>query len=80
MTRIADRVMKICDAEEANFQRQIASDPDAPEGTDEQLAKAKPFAEALPELAESIRKNLGGRLSPIILKGRREHSARSRSR
>ncbi|QKK34222.1 BrnA antitoxin family protein (plasmid) [Rhizobium indicum] len=61
MTRIADSVMKISDAEEAKIQRQIASDPDAPEATDEQLAKAKPFAEALPELAESIRKNLGGR-------------------
>ncbi|MBP7704584.1 MAG: BrnA antitoxin family protein [Caulobacter sp.] len=37
----------------------IASDPDAPEATDEQLAQAKPFAEAFPALADSIRK--GGR-------------------
>lgn len=29
--------------------------------TDEQLAQARPFAEVFPELAESIRKNLGGR-------------------
>ena len=61
MSRIADRIIKISDADEAEIQRHIASDPDAPEAADEQLAQAKPFAEALPELAESIRKNLGGR-------------------
>ncbi len=32
--------------EEAEIQKMIASDPDAPEATDEQLAKAKPFKEA----------------------------------
>ncbi|AIK43539.1 hypothetical protein DR92_2327 [Brucella anthropi] len=37
--------------EEAAIQKMIASDPDAPEATDEQLAKAKPFKEALPEMA-----------------------------
>ncbi len=47
------------DAEEASVQAMIASDPDAPEATDEQLAQAKPFAEAFPALADSIRK--GGR-------------------
>lgn len=50
---------KISDAEEARIQSMIASDPDAPEATDEQLAQAKPFAEAFPALAENIRK--GGR-------------------
>ena len=39
----------------------IASDPDAPEVTDEQMAEAKPFAEAFPALAENMRKNVGGR-------------------
>lgn len=34
---------------------------DSPEATDEQIAQARPFAEAFPELAESIRRNLGGR-------------------
>lgn len=46
-------------AEEARIQAMIASDPDAPEATDEQIAQAKPFAEAFPALAENIRK--GGR-------------------
>jgi len=49
----------IGDAEEGRIQAMIASDPDAPEATDEQLAQARPFAEAFPALAENIRK--GGR-------------------
>jgi uncharacterized protein (DUF4415 family) len=49
------------DAEEARIQKMIASDPDAPEATDKQIAKAKPFAEAFPALAENMRKNVGGR-------------------
>ena len=47
--------------EEAEIQRQIASDPDAPEATDEELAYPMTFAEALPEMAEALRKRLGGR-------------------
>jgi uncharacterized protein (DUF4415 family) len=46
---------------EDQIQRMIASDPDAPEATDEQLAQAKPFTEAFPALAEALRKNVGGR-------------------
>lgn len=46
---------------EDQVQAMIASDPDAPEATDAQLAQAKPFAEAFPTLAENMRKNLGGR-------------------
>ncbi len=46
---------------EEQIQRMIASDPDAPEATDEQLAQAKPFGEAFPALAEEMRKNVGGR-------------------
>lgn len=34
---------------EAEIQRRIASDPDAPEATDEQLAQAKPFKEVFPK-------------------------------
>lgn len=51
----------LTDEEEAEIQRQIASDPDAPELTDEQLAQARPFAEVFPELAEKMRRNIGGR-------------------
>ncbi|TPG13587.1 BrnA antitoxin family protein [Sphingomonas oligophenolica] len=52
---------KISDAEEARVQQMIASDPDAPEATDQQLADARPFAEAFPDLAAKMRKNVGGR-------------------
>ncbi|ADO42392.1 BrnA antitoxin family protein [Ketogulonicigenium vulgare] len=53
--------MKANKLTEKEIQRRIASDPDAPEATDDQLAKAKPFAEAMPQLAENLRRNLGGR-------------------
>ena len=46
---------------EDQIQRMIASDPDAPEATDEQLAQAKPFDEVFPVLADAMRKNVGGR-------------------
>ncbi|WP_220495406.1 BrnA antitoxin family protein [Paracoccus sp. MC1862] len=46
---------------EDQIQRMIASDPDAPEASDDQLAQAKPFTEAFPALAEAMRKNVGGR-------------------
>ena len=38
--------------EEAEVQRMIAADPDAPEATDEEIAQAKPFREAFPDLAK----------------------------
>lgn len=51
----------ISDAEEARIQKMIASDPDAPEATDEQMAEARPFTKAFPALAENMRRNVGGR-------------------
>jgi uncharacterized protein (DUF4415 family) len=39
-------------------------DVDSPELTDEQIAKAKPFAEALPELAAAIRRGRGPNKAP----------------
>lgn len=44
---------------EAEIQAMIASDPDNPEWTDDEMARAKPFAEVFPTLAESARKSLG---------------------
>ncbi len=49
------------DAEEARIQRLIASDADAPEATEEKLSMARSFAEAFPALAETMRRNVGGR-------------------
>ncbi|MBP1885112.1 BrnA antitoxin family protein [Sinorhizobium mexicanum] len=59
MTNLSRRIRRISDKEEADIQRKIASDPDAPEATDEQLRQAKPFAEAFPDLAESIKRARG---------------------
>lgn len=53
------KIKPLTDAEEAEIQRQIASDPDAPEATDEQLANARPFAEVFPDLMESMRRSRG---------------------
>lgn len=49
----------LTDEEEAEIQKMIASDPDAPEATDEQLAQAKPFKEVFPDLYESIQRSRG---------------------
>lgn len=61
MTREKRPVPPLTDEEEAEIQRQIAADPDDAEATDEQLAQAKPFAEAFPALAASIRRARGRR-------------------
>ncbi|WP_290793084.1 BrnA antitoxin family protein [Asticcacaulis sp.] len=50
------KIAPLTDAEEARIQAMIASDPDNPELTDEQLANMRPFAEVFPELAASIRR------------------------
>jgi uncharacterized protein (DUF4415 family) len=39
-------------------------DVDSPELSDDQIAKAKPFAEALPELAAAIRRGRGPNKAP----------------
>ncbi|CUX09480.1 MULTISPECIES: BrnA antitoxin family protein [Agrobacterium tumefaciens complex] len=50
--------------EEAEIQKMIASDPDAPEATDEDMAQAKPFREAFPDLAKSIDREIARRGRP----------------
>lgn len=54
----------LTDSEEADIQSMIASDPDNPELTNEQIAKAKPFAEVFPDLAASIRRGRGPNKAP----------------
>ncbi len=44
----------ISDAEEARIQAGIAADPDNPELTEADFARARPFAEAQPELLRMI--------------------------
>lgn len=55
----------ISDAEEARIQRMIAADPDNAPATDEQLAQARPFAEAFPELARTLRRSAAGQPAPL---------------
>ena len=45
----------------AGFSKEDWDAVDSPAATPEQLAKAKPFGMAFPELAENMRRNLGGR-------------------
>jgi uncharacterized protein (DUF4415 family) len=46
MTKVR-RLKPFTDEDEARVQAEIADDPEAPEATDEQLAQALPFAEAM---------------------------------
>ena len=59
MTRKFDSKRLLTDAEEAEVQGMIASDPDNPEITDQQIKHRRSFAEAFPELAESVRRGRG---------------------
>ena len=59
MTSRFKHIKPLTDEEEAQIQKQIASDPDAPELTDEQLRQGRPFAEVFPDLAASIKRSRG---------------------
>ena len=48
------KLKPLTDEEEARIQARIAADPDNPESTDDELAQAKPMAEALPELHAAL--------------------------
>jgi uncharacterized protein (DUF4415 family) len=49
----------LSDDEESEIQRMIASDPDNPELTDDQIARLRPIADVVPALAESARRSPG---------------------
>ncbi|AFL49062.1 uncharacterized protein (DUF4415 family) [Sinorhizobium fredii] len=73
MTKLPRHMRHISDEEEAEIQRKIASDPEAPEATDEELAQARPFAEVFPDLAESIKRARG---RPAVENPRKQISLR----
>jgi uncharacterized protein (DUF4415 family) len=54
-----ENIAPLTEAEEAEIQAQIAADPDDWVSTPEELARARPFAEAHPDLMESIRRARG---------------------
>ena len=49
----------LTDEQEARIQAGIAQDPDNPELTEAQMATAKPFRDAFPDLYESIKRSRG---------------------
>lgn len=53
------------DGEEEEIQQQIAQDPDAPEWTDDDWARARPAMEVDPELVEWSRQPRGRRRPKI---------------
>jgi uncharacterized protein (DUF4415 family) len=53
------KIRPLTDEEEARIQAGIAADPDNPEWTAEDFARAKPFGEVFPELAASIKRARG---------------------
>lgn len=73
MTSSKRKLRPLTDEEEAEIQEQIAADPEDWEASDDDLAKAKPFTEMFPELAESIRRSRG---RPPIEKPKRVVSIR----
>ena len=73
MSKTMRRKPVLTDAEEAAIQTQIASDEDAAEATDAQLAEAKSFAEVFPDLMEVIRR---GRGRPALANPRKQISLR----
>jgi uncharacterized protein (DUF4415 family) len=56
MKRRQVKILPLTDEEEAEIQREIAEDPDAPEATEEELAQARPFAEVFPELLANMKR------------------------
>ena len=54
----------ITDSEEAAIQAGIAKDPDNPEWTREEFARARPFAEEFPKLAASLTRSGGQQEEP----------------
>lgn len=49
------KLQSLKDVTEAQVQKMIADDPDAPEATDEQLQAMRPFTAAFPALAEKMK-------------------------
>ena len=73
MSNTMRKKRELTDAEEAVLQAQIANDADADEATDDQLAQAKSFADAFPDMMEAIRR---GRGRPAIENPRKQISLR----
>ena len=58
------RLERHSDEEEAAIQRGIAEDPDNPEWTEEDFARARPAIEVVPEIVEAWRRSRGKQKKP----------------
>jgi len=58
------RLERHSDEEEAAIQRGIAEDPDNPEWTEEDFARARPAIEVVPEIVEAWRRSRGKQKQP----------------
>lgn len=65
MTESDGEIYILTDEEEAEAQREIALDPDAPEWTDEDWARARPASEVLPHLVAEYRRTRGKQKAPV---------------
>jgi uncharacterized protein (DUF4415 family) len=64
MPKTKHRLPSLTDEEEAAIQAGIAADPDNPEWTTEDFAKARPFKEIFPELYDSWKRARGPQATP----------------
>ncbi|MBB5044532.1 BrnA antitoxin family protein [Shinella fusca] len=76
MSTIAKRPHDISDAEEDHIRKGIAEDPDSPEWTEDDFRKARPFREALPELAAAIDRAKAKRGRPAMDNPKQQISVR----
>ena len=65
MTESDREIYILTDEEEAEAQREIVLDPDAPEWTDEDWARARPASEVVPHLVAEYRRTRGQQKAPV---------------
>ena len=65
MTESDREIYILTDEEEAEAQREIALDPDAPEWTDEDWARARPASEVVPHIVAEYRRTRGKQKAPV---------------
>ena len=65
MTENDREIYILTDEEEAEAQREIALDPDAPEWTEADWARARPASEVLPHLVAEYRRTRGKQKAPV---------------
>ncbi|WP_439618404.1 BrnA antitoxin family protein [Shinella sp.] len=76
MSTTARRPREISSEEETRIQQGIADDPDNTEWTEEDFRKAKPFRDALPELAAAIDRAKAKRGRPTVDSPKQQISVR----